>query len=143
MWDRGNLSQTQCSRITDNLGRIYELRFWTANSAAEFNTNVSRHILDGIIALGDDHRCDADWCDSMGSHARTKLRTAVLKEEINSIHLANTIFWCVQTPGHDAGVEYYRRQDRLEEIRNELCRLTGATNSVERGRYPPRCNCQL
>ena len=78
----------------------------------------------------------------MGSQATRKIRAAVLNEEINSIHLANRVFWRVQVHSHEAGVEYYRRQDRLEDIRRELCGLARARNSVDPLRHP-RSSCQL
>ncbi len=56
----------------------------------------------------------------MGLEATRKARVAALYEEIHSIHHANRLFWREKAHGHDAGVEYYRRQDRLEEIRCEL-----------------------
>ena len=48
-------------------------------------------------------------------------RVAALSDEIHSIHFANVRFWGRKgAHSHKAGVEYYRRQDRLEEIRCEL-----------------------
>ena len=44
---------------------------------------------------------------------------------MHSIHHANKLFW-EQKRARDrkAKVEYYRRQDRLEEIRGELAELS-------------------
>lgn len=60
----------------------------------------------------------------MGTKAKRKTRWAALNKEIHSIHFANGLFWG-QTSAHsrESGVEYYRRQDRLEEIRRELAAL--------------------
>jgi hypothetical protein len=53
-----------------------------------------------------------------------KARIAVLNEELESIHYANTVYWRLgKDHSREAGVEYQRRQDRLEEIRNELVAL--------------------
>jgi hypothetical protein len=50
---------------------------------------------------------------------------AVLRVEIDSIHHANKLFWeQKKAHGPKAKVEYYDRQDRLEEIRSALVELT-------------------
>jgi hypothetical protein len=67
----------------------------------------------------------------MGSEATRKARVAALHEEIHSIHFANRLFWREKAHSHGAGVEYYRRQDRLEEIRCELGGLDGVTNRID------------
>jgi hypothetical protein len=61
----------------------------------------------------------------MGAKVIRKTRFAVLCREIHSIHRANRLFWG-RTSAHsrESGVEYYRRQDRLETIRRELDGLT-------------------
>jgi hypothetical protein len=49
----------------------------------------------------------------------------VLSQEIDSIHHANRLFWEQGTAhGRKAKVEYYYRQDRLEEIRSEMAELS-------------------
>jgi hypothetical protein len=49
----------------------------------------------------------------------------VLSQELDSIHHANRLFWEQGTAhGRNAKVEYYCRQDRLEEIRSELAELS-------------------
>lgn len=68
----------------------------------------------------------------MGPEAERKARTAVLNKEIHSIHYANRLFWqCGKAHSRKAVVEYYRRQDRLEEIRCEVGGLAGVTNRVD------------
>jgi hypothetical protein len=49
-----------------------------------------------------------------------KARIAVLQEEIHSIHYANALYWRQANPSDADKTEYYRRQQRLEEIRKEL-----------------------
>jgi len=46
-----------------------------------------------------------------------------LQEEIDFIHYANELYWRQPNPSEAAKAEYYRRQDRLEEIRSELAEL--------------------
>jgi hypothetical protein len=61
----------------------------------------------------------------MGPKAIRKAYLGVLSKEIHSIHFANMLFWRRKSAhSRKAGVEYYRRQDRLEEIRCELSMLT-------------------
>jgi hypothetical protein len=50
-------------------------------------------------------------------------RIAVLHEEIEIIHHANDRYWRQANPSNAAKPEYYRRQDRLEEIRSDLAEL--------------------
>jgi hypothetical protein len=59
----------------------------------------------------------------MDPEARRKARIAVLQEEIVVIHRANQLFWREANPSDAAKTDYYRRQDRLEEIRSELAEL--------------------
>ncbi len=57
---------------------------------------------------------------------RSEGRLMALFAEMDAIHFANRKFWeqpAAQSP--EALCEYYRRQDRLEEIRNLICGLTG------------------
>ena len=51
---------------------------------------------------------------------RRKARIAVLLGEIDVIHRANELYWRHTKHSAAAKAEYYRRQDRLEEIRSEL-----------------------
>jgi hypothetical protein len=62
---------------------------------------------------------------------------AVLSEEMDSIHYANRLFWEQKAHSREASVEYYRRQDRLEEIRSELTGLIGAGESSRPPSSPP------
>jgi hypothetical protein len=60
----------------------------------------------------------------MGPKAK-KVRLAILNREVHSIHGANRLFWERQNAHtHEADIEYYRRQDRLEAIRRKLVVLT-------------------
>ncbi|MGB7148351.1 MAG: hypothetical protein WBD45_04315 [Terriglobales bacterium] len=49
---------------------------------------------------------------------------AALREEIDLIHYANELYWRQAKPSDAAKVEYYRRQDRLDEIRSQLEELS-------------------
>jgi len=60
---------------------------------------------------------------TMDPKATRKARIAVLQEEIEFIHYANELYWREANPGQAARADYYRRQDRLEEIRSELAEL--------------------
>jgi len=60
----------------------------------------------------------------MDPEATKKQRIAVLHEEIDLIHYANELYWRQKNPSAAAMAEYYRRQDRLEEIRHELADLS-------------------
>ena len=63
----------------------------------------------------------------MGPERTRQTRMAVLSVEIHSIHHANRLFWeQKRTDGRKAKVEYYDRQDRLEEIRSELAEVSDA-----------------
>jgi len=70
-------------------------------------------------------RCDGSRCDgsTMEPEATREARIAVLQEEIEFIHYANELYWRDANPGDAAKADYYRRQDRLEEIRSELADL--------------------
>jgi hypothetical protein len=46
-----------------------------------------------------------------------------LQEEIEFIYFANELYWRQADRGDAAKADYYRRQDRLEEIRSELAEL--------------------
>jgi hypothetical protein len=57
----------------------------------------------------------------MDSESARKARISVLQEEIEFIHYANALYWRQANPGDAAKADYYRRQDRLEEIRSKTC----------------------
>ncbi|MGA2979302.1 MAG: hypothetical protein ABSD76_06895 [Terriglobales bacterium] len=59
----------------------------------------------------------------MDPEATREARIAVLEEEIEFVHYANELYWRQTNPSHAAKADYYRRQDRLEEIRGELAEL--------------------
>ena len=59
----------------------------------------------------------------MDAGATKEARIAALKEETAVIHHANELYWRQGNPSDAAKADYYRRQDRLEEIRSELARL--------------------
>jgi hypothetical protein len=51
-------------------------------------------------------------------------RIAALRDEIEAIHSANTLYWTSQEHSRAATAEYRRRIERLEEIRIEFDQLT-------------------
>ena len=51
-------------------------------------------------------------------------RIAVLLEEIDLIHFANIEYWSETVHDHAATAAYYRRQDRLKELRSKLADLS-------------------
>lgn len=59
---------------------------------------------------------------------KASARIAALHEEMDAIHLANTLYWKERegARGHAERAEHQHRQDRLEEIRSELARLRRA-----------------
>jgi hypothetical protein len=59
----------------------------------------------------------------MDSEATKNARIAALQEEISFIHYANELYWRQTNHTHAAKAEYFRRQDRLEEVRSELAKL--------------------
>ncbi len=59
----------------------------------------------------------------MDPKAKRKERIAALHQEIHLLHCANELYWRQAKPSDAAKAEYYRRQDRLEEIRSELAEL--------------------
>jgi hypothetical protein len=62
----------------------------------------------------------------MDSEATRKARIAALYEEIEFIHFANRLYWKQANPDDAAKADYYRRQDRLEELRSKLVELQKA-----------------
>jgi hypothetical protein len=56
----------------------------------------------------------------MEADATSKSRLAVLLEEIDLIHFSSMTYWQQRFPSHAAKAGYYRRQDRLEELRGKL-----------------------
>ena len=74
--------------------------------------------------------------------ATRKTRTAALNEEIHSIHHANKKFWDLgNAHTREDGIEYYRRQDRLEAIRCELTDLTSGKESLRPTRVKREAKC--
>jgi hypothetical protein len=59
----------------------------------------------------------------MDPEATRKARIAALQEEMDFIHYANELYWGQTNPSNTAKTDYFRRQDRLEEIRSELAKL--------------------
>ena len=57
----------------------------------------------------------------------TRKRIAALQREIDFIHYANELYWRQASPSDAARADYFRRQDRLEEIRSELAKLQDPT----------------
>jgi hypothetical protein len=56
----------------------------------------------------------------MDREATRKARISVLQEEVESINRADQLYSKEMVHTHPAKAEYYRRQDRLEEIRRVL-----------------------
>jgi hypothetical protein len=59
----------------------------------------------------------------MDPETTRKARIAALLEEMDFIHYANELYWRQTNPSVAAKADYFRRQDRLEEIRSELAKL--------------------
>lgn len=59
----------------------------------------------------------------MQTEAKRKERIAVLHEEIDCLHHANSLYWQQTLRSDAAKAEFYRRQERLEEVRSELVTL--------------------
>jgi hypothetical protein len=58
---------------------------------------------------------------TMQAEAKRKERIAALHQEMDSAHDADSLYWQQTLRNSDAArAAYYRRQDRLEEIRAEL-----------------------
>jgi hypothetical protein len=53
----------------------------------------------------------------------SRARIEIVNEEIHAIHFANELYWGQKKCSPAAKVAYYRRQDRLEELRSELASL--------------------
>jgi hypothetical protein len=66
---------------------------------------------------------------AMEADATSKSRLAVLLEEIDLIQFSNITYWRQRVPSHAAKAGYYRRQDRLEELRGKLADLQTAQGS--------------
>jgi len=62
---------------------------------------------------------------TMDVDAKTE-RISRLQEEMESLHRANEQYWRQVNPSQAAKAHYYRRQERLEEIRRELSELQKA-----------------
>jgi hypothetical protein len=62
----------------------------------------------------------------MDPEATRTARIAALQEEIEFIYHANELYWRQANPSDAAKADYYRKQDRLEEIRSELAELRRA-----------------
>lgn len=68
-------------------------------------------------------KSERDDSKTMQSELERKARITALLEEVESIHVANRLYWQESAPGREANAAYQKRQDRLEEIRDELSRL--------------------
>jgi hypothetical protein len=63
----------------------------------------------------------------MTTHAARDARLALLKKEINSIHVANFAYWHTldgSVPSRLARAEYDRRRKRLDAIKGELLAMS-------------------
>jgi hypothetical protein len=60
----------------------------------------------------------------MEPFSKTKLKIALLNEEMDSLHRANGLYWSQgQSQTTSARAQYQFRQERLEVIRRELDQL--------------------
>ena len=59
---------------------------------------------------------------------RTKEKIEFLNKEMDSLHVANTVFWREKTQTLATKALYHFRQNRLEEIRSELVQLRAQRN---------------
>ncbi len=60
----------------------------------------------------------------MEPSAKTKARIAVLNDEMDAIHYANSLYWKLgEFKTLAAKSEYQFRNERLEKIRTEIARL--------------------
>jgi hypothetical protein len=50
-------------------------------------------------------------------------KLAVLRQELEAIHLANKAYWGSTERNHEADMEHQLRQERLERIRDEMDEL--------------------
>lgn len=64
-------------------------------------------------------------------HQRNKIRAriAVLRRELAAIHHTNAVYWQKQTRSAEGKADFQRRITRLQEIQEELERLTEADPS--------------
>jgi len=56
----------------------------------------------------------------MQTESKWQERIAALHKEMDSIHYANNLSWQQMIQNDAAKADFYRRQDRLEEVRAEL-----------------------
>jgi len=65
-------------------------------------------------------------------------RLVILKEEIDFIHIANYRYWVFPGGEHsrEARAEYERRRVRLNEIRDELNKMTCMSNGNSIATFP-------
>jgi len=63
-------------------------------------------------------------------------RIAALHEEMDAIYSANGLYWQQERSDDAAKLEYYRRQDRLEEVLHDLAKLKRASLRESGRRYP-------
>jgi hypothetical protein len=56
----------------------------------------------------------------MQTESKCQERIAALHKEMDSIHYANNLSWQQMIQNDAAKADFYRRQDRLEEVRAEL-----------------------
>ena len=60
----------------------------------------------------------------MDANISSELKIADLTAEIDTIHFANSLYWRRgEAVNPEDRIEYYRRQERLDEIRAELAQL--------------------
>ena len=52
--------------------------------------------------------------------ALRQAKLAALREEMDAIHRANKLYWGHTEHSREADMEHQQRQERLEQIRNEM-----------------------
>jgi len=66
----------------------------------------------------------------MEPEAKTKAKIAFLNAEMDAIHHANSLYWKRgKSQTHTARAKYQFRNERLEQIREELARLRSSQSS--------------
>jgi len=56
----------------------------------------------------------------MQTESKWQERIAALHKEMDSIHYANNLYWQQMVQNDAAKADFYRRQDRLQEVRADL-----------------------
>jgi hypothetical protein len=60
---------------------------------------------------------------AMGDETVRQATLAALREEVETIHSENKLYWNRKEHSHEADMEHQLRQERLEQIREEMNKL--------------------